>query len=45
LYVRDGDTALGHHLDEVAVAQLIGDIPSGAENDDCATEVATMKEG
>ena len=32
--MRDSDSALGHHLDEVAVAQLIGDIPSDAENDD-----------
>ena len=43
--MRDSDSALGHHLDEVAVAQLIGDIPSDAENDDCAIKVATMKEG
>jgi hypothetical protein len=41
----DSDTALGHHLDEVAVAQLIGDIPSDAENDDCAVEVAATKQG
>jgi hypothetical protein len=43
--MRDSDTALGHHLDEVAVAQLIGDIPSDAENDDRAIEVATAKQG
>ena len=43
--MRDSDTALGHHLDEVAVAQLIGDIPSDAENNDCAVEVSTTKQG
>jgi len=31
--MRDGDPSLGHHLDEVAVAQLVGDIPSDAVND------------
>jgi hypothetical protein len=41
----DGDSALGHHLDEVAAAQLIGDIPSDAENDDYAIKVATMNAG
>jgi hypothetical protein len=39
------DSSLGHHLDEVAVAQLIGDIPSDAENDDCAIEVAATEQG
>jgi hypothetical protein len=43
-YVRDRLRAR-HHLDEVAVAQLIGDVPSDAENDDCAIKVATLKEG
>lgn len=43
--MRDCDTALGHHLDEVAVVQLIGDIPSDAENDDSAVEVAATKQG
>jgi hypothetical protein len=43
--MRDIDTALGHHLDEVAVAQLIGDIPSDAENDDCTIEVAATEQG
>jgi hypothetical protein len=41
----DSDTALGHHLDEVAVAQLIGDTPSDAGNDDCVVEVVAMKQG
>jgi hypothetical protein len=43
--MRDSDTALGHQLGEVAVAQLIGDIPSDAENDDSAIKVATTKQG
>jgi hypothetical protein len=43
--MRDGDPSLGHHLDEVAVAQLIGDVPSDAENDGRAIKVATAKQG
>ena len=43
--MRDIDSSLGHHLGEVAVAQLIGDIPSDAENDDGAIKVATAKQG
>lgn len=43
--MRDRDSSLGHHLDEVAVAQLIGDIPSDAENDDCVIEVAATEQG
>ncbi|HJR06854.1 MAG TPA: hypothetical protein VJ842_06335 [Pyrinomonadaceae bacterium] len=42
--MRDRDAALGHHLDEVAVAQLIGAIPADAENNDCAIEVAATEE-
>jgi hypothetical protein len=41
--MRDRDSSLGHHLDEVAVAQLVGDIPSDAENDYCATKVAAAE--
>ena len=43
--MRDSDSSLGHHLDEVAVAQLVGDIPSDAENDDEAIKMAAMEEG
>ena len=43
--MRDIDSSLGHHLGEAAVAQLIGDIPMDAENDDCAIEVAATKQG
>jgi hypothetical protein len=43
--MRDSDSALGHHLDEVAVVQLVGDIPSDAENDDEAIKMAAMEEG
>jgi hypothetical protein len=32
--MREIDPSLGHHLDEVAVAQPVGDIPSDAENND-----------
>jgi len=41
----DIDSPLGHHLYQVAVAQLIGDIPSDTENDDCAIEVAATEQG
>ena len=43
--MRDSDSALGHHLGEVVVARLIGDIPSDTENDDRAIKVATAKQG
>lgn len=43
--MRDSDSSLGHHLGEVAVARLIGDIPSDTKNDDCAIKVATAKQG
>lgn len=42
--MREIDSSLGHHLDEVAVAQLVGDIPSDAENDDGTIEVAATEE-
>ena len=32
--MRDNDSSLGHHLDEVAVAQLGSHIPADAENND-----------
>ena len=31
--VGDGDPVLGHHGDEVAVAQAVGDVPANAELD------------
>ena len=42
--MRDIDTALSHQLYQVAVAQLISDVSSDAENDDGAIKVATMKQ-
>lgn len=42
--MREIDSTLGHHLKEVAVAQLIGDIPSDAENDDDAIKMAALEE-
>jgi hypothetical protein len=41
--MRDGDTALGHHFDQIPVAELVGDVPPDAENDDRAIKVAAMK--
>ncbi len=34
------DAPLGHHLYQVAIAELIGDVPSDAQNDDRVVEVA-----
>jgi hypothetical protein len=42
--MRGIDPSLGHHLNEIAAAQLVGDIPSDAENDDDVIEVATAKQ-
>jgi hypothetical protein len=39
----DIDTALGHHLDQIAIAELVSDIPSNTEDNDRAVEVAAMK--
>ena len=43
--MRESDSSLGHNLYQVAVAQLIADIPSDTENDDCAIEVAATEQG
>jgi hypothetical protein len=42
--MRDIDTALGHHLDQVSIAKFVSEIPSDTENDDCAVKVAAMKQ-
>jgi hypothetical protein len=42
--MRDIDTPLGHHFHQVAIAQLVGDIPADAEGDDRAVEVATPEQ-
>jgi hypothetical protein len=41
--VGDIHAALGHHLDQVAIAELIGDVPSDTENNDRVVEVAATK--
>jgi hypothetical protein len=43
--MRESDSSLGHHLNEVAVAQLVADKPSDAENDDDAIKMASVEEG
>jgi hypothetical protein len=43
--VGDIDTALGHHVYQITIAELVCDIPTDAENDDCAVEVAAAKQG
>jgi hypothetical protein len=41
--MRNIDSTLGHHLDQVTVAELISDVPTDAQNDDRVIEVGTMK--
>ena len=41
--MRDIDTALSHDLDQITIAELVSDVPSDTENDNCAVEVAAMK--
>jgi hypothetical protein len=43
--MRDIDTALSHHLDQVSIAKLVSEIPADTENDDCGGKVAAMKQG
>jgi hypothetical protein len=43
--MRDINSALGHQLDQVPVAKFVGDTPTDAENDDCASEAAATKQG
>ncbi len=41
----DIHAALGHHLDQAAIANLIGDVPSGGEDDDGVVKVTTSEQG
>ena len=41
----DTDTALGHHVYQIPIAELIGDGPPDAENDDGVVEVAASEQG
>lgn len=43
--MRDIQTALGHDLNQISIARFVSDIPSDTENDNCAVEVAAMKQG
>lgn len=43
--VRDIDSALSHHFYQVAIAELVGNIPADTENDYSAVEVAATKQG
>ena len=43
--MRDINSSLGHHLDQVTVAELVGDVSSDAENNDGAIEVVATKQG
>ena len=36
--VHDADTALGHHLDQVAVGEAIADVPAHAKDDNLGVE-------
>jgi hypothetical protein len=39
-----GETAFGHHLDEVTVRKLVPQIPTLAQHDDLAIEMAALEE-
>jgi hypothetical protein len=43
--MRDIDTALGHQLYQVSIAEFVSDIPTDTDNDNCAVEVAAAKQG
>jgi hypothetical protein len=43
--VRDINIALGHHVNQITITELVCDIPTDADNDDCAVEVAAAKQG
>jgi hypothetical protein len=40
--VVDGDTALGHHLLEVSVADAVTAVPADAEQDDLGRKTAAL---
>jgi hypothetical protein len=42
--VVDGQTALGHHLFQIPVAERVSQIPSHAENDHHVLEVSTTEQ-
>jgi|SRR5665213_1826870 len=39
-----GETAFGHHLDEVTVRKLVPQTPTHAQHDDLAIEMAALEE-
>lgn len=41
--VRQGEPEFGDHLDEVAKAELVAEIPAHTEDDDFTIEMATLK--
>jgi hypothetical protein len=43
--VGDIDTALGHHVNQITITELVCDIPTDTDNDNCAIEAAAAKQG
>lgn len=41
--MRDTNSALNHHFYQVSIAELISDVPSYAEDDDCMVKMAAME--
>jgi hypothetical protein len=39
------DSASGHNLDQVKITELVRDIPTDIEEDDCAIKMAAIKHG
>ncbi len=42
--MRDTYPAFSHHVDQIAVAQFVGDIPANTENNDGPIKMATIEE-
>ena len=42
--MRQRNAAIGEHLDQAPVAQLVADVPADAENDDLPIELPILKE-
>lgn len=41
--MRHVNAALGHHLNQITIAEFISDVPADAQNDDRVIEMTTAK--
>jgi hypothetical protein len=42
--VRDIIPTFRLHLDQISIAEFVGDVPTDTENDNCMVEVASIKQ-